>query len=99
MYFCDGHVIEPYVDAAYLRLGSRGRRKYNGGGALTKWHSQPNKPSLQTMLQKYPLLAFSPVNIIDQYIYLYLFAIGYGVKVIEERADEFGCLLLLWLKT
>ena len=51
------------------------------------------------MLQKYPLLTFSPVNIIDQYIYLYLFAIGYGVEVIEERADEFGCLLLLWLKT
>ena len=66
---------------------------------MTKWYSQPNKPSLQTMLQKCPLLVFSPVNIIDQYIYLYLFAIGYGVEVIKERVDEFGCLLLLRLKT
>ena len=43
-------------------------------------YSQPYKPDL---------LALSRVNIVGRYIYLYVFGIGYGSEIIEERADEF----------
>ena len=48
-------------------------------------HSQPR---LQTMFQEYSLLAFGPVNDISQKHNMRLFAVGYGVEVVQEGSDH-----------
>ena len=55
-------------------------------------YAHANQSRLQTVFQEYSLFSFGPVDVVRQYLYLGLLAVGYWIEEVEKGSDcsEYG---------